>query len=85
MTEYKRPFNDILETNLKDVTEQEAEAYKNRVKADNGTLDDVTNIRVTDEGDDKVSVEYEVKGEGPGFERIRRITGNRAKEARQAA
>ena len=70
----RKPFDDIFETTLDNITFKEYEYYKNKVKEDNGTLDNVTRIvaRSTDKGE--VELSYETSN-GVKFERIRRVTG----------
>lgn len=67
-----RPFNDILLTDITDMSKKEHDAYIDLVK--DKTTREVLEVAVLDAGDGNVSIDY-VLAEPCKFERIRRITG----------
>lgn len=74
-TKLLRPFNDLVYTDLEDMSQQEHDAYLARVKTDNGdTLENVETIQVLRVNDEEVSLSYYVYDDWK-FERIRRVTG----------
>ena len=75
MSEFNNPFNDILYTNLTDMSEKEHDKYIEKVKENNqGALDNVKKILVEKMDNDMVGITYFIQNSAK-FERIRRITG----------
>lgn len=75
MSEFNSPFDDILYTNLSNMSKKEHDKYIEKVKEDNhGILNDVKKILVEKMDDNMVGVTYTTKN-NTKFERIRRITG----------
>lgn len=75
MNELKNPFNDLVYTNIEDMTDKERDIYLNHVKEENGgTLDGVTKIVAKVDDDNVVHVTYTTES-NKKFDRIRRITG----------
>lgn len=68
-----QPFNDLLYTDLEDITKEEHDKYLDFVAGHNGgKLDDIERIVVTDLKDGNVDIRWHTKNDVP-FERIRRI------------
>ena len=71
--EVSSPFDDILFTDIKDMSAKEHDAYVNMVKETVGGAEIIAILALNDD-EDHVTIHY-VTAEPHKFERIRRITG----------